>query len=266
MKTALAICYDYSTPFEECAARARAAGFDAVSLGMNVEYSGYDTATGRRNIADVLGQNGLALDNVHDGNGALATLDEARHGAAIDAAIMSIEAAAELGARKTVHHLSGAGSAADALGREIDAAKRAAEALLLRARDLDVTIAFENSWREPYMAVFRAVLTEFDGPLVKVCYDTSHDQLYGSGTMSVLREFGERLAVLHVSDNHGEMDDHMLPWEGIIDWQQFAAILAEIGYPGPMLLEGAIKRSGIQELGTFTRAAHERAQRLIEMM
>ena len=32
MKPAFALCYDYSTPFEDCARHARDAGFEVVSL------------------------------------------------------------------------------------------------------------------------------------------------------------------------------------------------------------------------------------------
>jgi len=262
---ALAICYDYSTPFEQCVDCAHRAGFEIVSLGMRVGYSGYDTAEGRGNAARVLRERGMTLDNVHDGNGMLATLDQDAHRKAIDDAVMSIEAAAELDAGKTVHHLSGAGSAPEALSDEIDCAKRAVEALLVRARQLNVTLAFENSWREPYMAVLRAVLAEFDDPLVGFCYDTSHDQLYDKGEMKALQRFGDRLAVLHVSDNLGEKDDHQPPWEGVIDWERFTSLLSAMPYEGPMLLECQVSNSEFKDLAMFTHETYARARQLIDM-
>ena len=264
MKPAFALCYDYSTPFEDCARHAWEAGFEVVSLGMKVDFASFDTSDGRRNITRVLDDLGLGLDNVHGAGGMLSTLDEAAHKKSVADAIMSVEAAAELGAGKIVQHLSGAGSAADALPREIDNAKRAVEAILSRARELGVIVAVENSWPEPYMAVFRAVMSEFDDPFVRFCYDTSHDQLYDKGQMRVLRDFGCRLAVLHVSDNHGEGDDHLLPREGIIDWERFTRILASLSYGGDMLLECVIDRSDFKELNVFTREAYSRATQLIQ--
>ena len=263
MRPAFALCYDYSTPFEDCARQARDAGFEAVSLGMKVDYSSFDTSGGRKNITRTLAGLGLELDNVHGAGGMLSTLDEAAHDKSVADAIMSVEAAAELGAGKIVQHLSGAGSEADALPREIDNAKRAVEAILSRARELGVVIAVENSWPESYMAIFRAVMAEFDDPLVRFCYDTSHDQLYDGGQMRVLREYGERLVVLHVSDNHGEKDDHLLPREGIIDWDRFTGIWASLSYGGDMLLECTTARSEFKDLDVFTREAYSRAAQLI---
>ena len=263
MKPAFALCYDYSTPFEDCARQARDAGFEVVSLGMKVDYSGFDTSHGRKSITRTLAGLGLTLDNVHGAGGMLSTLDEAAHGTSIADAIMSVEAAAELGADTIVQHLSGAGSPVEALPREIDNARRAVEAILSRARALDVVIAVENSWPESYMAIFRAVMEEFDDPLVRFCYDTSHDQLYDGRQMRVLREYGERLAVLHVSDNRGEEDDHLLPREGVIDWERFTRTLASLPYGGDMLLEGTIARSGFKDPDVFTREAYSQATQLI---
>ena len=265
MQPAFAICYDYSTPFEQCVDFAHKAGFGIVSLGANADYSGYKTAEGRQSIARILKERGVGLDNVHNCNGALATLDQDAHQQAIQDSIVSIEAAADLGAAKTVNHLSGGGSAPESLPQEIDSAKRAIEAMLARARQLGVIVAVENSWTEPYMAVLRAVLDEFDDPLLGFCYDTSHDQLWATGEMQVLQDYGDRLAVLHVSDNRGQRDDHQPPWEGVIDWQRFARLLGQTGFGGPMLLECVITNSQFKDLSAFTGEAYARAQRLSEM-
>ena len=264
MKSAIALAYDYSTPFERCAALAAEAGFRVVSLGMKVSYSGYDTAEGRRRIAEVLKENGLELDNVHDGNGNLASPDESVRNKAVEDGIVALEAAAELGASSVVFHVSGA--TPEKLDLSKEGALRSVEALLERARKLGVRVAVENSWREEYMAVFRHVLAEFDNPHIAVCYDTSHDQLYGHGDMEVLEDYGRRLAVLHVSDNYGKNDDHLLPWDGIIDWGKFTSILRGTKFPGPMLLECGARGPQLEDLEGFVGEAFSRAERLVRMV
>ena len=42
---------------------------------------------------------------------------------------------------------------------------------------------------------------------------------------------------VHISDNHGEWEDHLPPGEGIIDFPQVYAALRENGYIGPFNLE-----------------------------
>ncbi len=264
MQPAFAICYDYSTPFEQCVALTAEAGFPLVSLGMKEDYSGFDDPKRRPEIARVLSSNGVSLENIHAHLGMLASPDEASRQQSVDAAIVSIEAAAELGAFKTVNHVSGGGVSPDTLPREVEGAKRSVAAMLDRAQQLGVTICLENSWREPYMTAFRAAMDEFDDPLVRFVYDTSHDRLYDDNNMSVLKQYGHRLSTLHVSDNHGEADDHMLPWEGGLDWDRFAGVLAGLDYDGPMLLECVIDRSEFKELAEFNWEAFGRAQRLID--
>ena len=42
---------------------------------------------------------------------------------------------------------------------------------------------------------------------------------------------------LHIQDNHGQRDDHLLPGDGAIDWDDVTAVLKEIGYRGDVVLE-----------------------------
>lgn len=42
---------------------------------------------------------------------------------------------------------------------------------------------------------------------------------------------------LHLNDNDGEKDFHLLPGEGTVDWAEFRQALKEVGYRGPFLFE-----------------------------
>ncbi len=264
MEPAIAAAFDYSTPFEQCLRLANEAGFRIVSLGARPEYSGFNTIAGRKRIAHLLSDYEMMLDNVHSGMGQLATIDKEIHKQSVLEAITGIEAAADLGIYRTVDHLSGAGSAPGVLDREIDQAKHAVGTLLERALKLNVVLMLENSTDEPYMTVFRSVMKEFDDPSIRFCYDTSHDELYDKGQMTVLGEFGHRLDALHVSDNLGKDDDHMLPFEGVIDWEKFTGVLASIPFQGRMLLECVVARSQVKDPAAHAREAYSRAERLIE--
>jgi sugar phosphate isomerase/epimerase len=80
---------------------------------------------------------------------------------------------------------------------------------------------------------------------------------------------GARLITTHLQDNRGQQDDHMPPGDGTIDWDDVAAALTEIRYPGCVLLEltdqpsDAMRRVTIQEeLQRGQRAAKALAERL----
>ena len=47
----------------------------------------------------------------------------------------------------------------------------------------------------------------------------------------------ERTVTTHVHDNHGEKDEHQLPYEGTIDWDATLKILASAPNELPIVLE-----------------------------
>ena len=53
----------------------------------------------------------------------------------------------------------------------------------------------------------------------------------------MLRKLGDRAKVLHIQDNRGALDDHLIPTRGIIDWKAFATTLGEVGYSGTFNFE-----------------------------
>lgn len=68
-----------------------------------------------------------------------------------------------------------------------------------------------------------------------LCYDSSHDNLTAH-PMAILKKYGHRLITTHISDNHGEKDDHILPFEGPYRWDEFCKLFAEIDFIDIFLL------------------------------
>lgn len=70
-----------------------------------------------------------------------------------------------------------------------------------------------------------------------VCLDTGHYNLYDSDLDRAIEILGRHLKVLHIHDNHGEKDEHILPYSGTIKWANFSNILKRIKYEGTLNLE-----------------------------
>ena len=84
-----------------------------------------------------------------------------------------------------------------------------------------------------------------DGEHVGVCYDFGHANLTGSAFhRRNLNLIGKRLKAVHVQDNHGERDEHLMPFFGSIDWREAMAGLADIRFSGDLTFE-------IQEFGRY---------------
>jgi len=42
---------------------------------------------------------------------------------------------------------------------------------------------------------------------------------------------------VHLNDNHGVGEEHLLPGEGTVDWDAFTAALSRMDFAGPMIME-----------------------------
>ena len=136
------------------------------------------------------------------------------------------------------------------------AARRSVEALPLLAAPLGVRVAVEvipNELSQPgSLAHF---VDELDRTDVGICLDFGHAQLDGD-VVDAIDIVSEHLAAVHVHDNRGRGDDHLLPFEGTIDWPGALTGIQKVGYDGPLMLE-IERRAGANE--TLAKAVRARA-------
>ncbi|HEX4124166.1 MAG TPA: sugar phosphate isomerase/epimerase [Tepidisphaeraceae bacterium] len=77
-------------------------------------------------------------------------------------------------------------------------------------------------------------------PLVGACWDTGHARIMKADQRSSLAMLGPRLKALHIQDNDGGGDDHLLPFavgRAGVDWNAVIAGLRDAKYPGPFTYE-----------------------------
>jgi sugar phosphate isomerase/epimerase len=118
--------------------------------------------------------------------------------------------------------------------RKWDAAFSSLEHLSLFARARGVTIAIENTPGEMATPLnLKNFLEQTRLTSVKICFDAGHAHLDGGvpEALDMVRHF---VATTHLHDNRGERDDHLLPYEGTIDWN---AALAALPPEAPIVLE-----------------------------
>ena len=128
--------------------------------------------------------------------------------------------------------------------RRWDAAFSSLEHLSLFARQRGVTLALENTPGEMATpANLKSFLEETRLAGLKLCFDAGHAHLAGNAP-AALSLVAPMVATTHIHDNAGERDDHLLPYQGTIDWTATLAALP----PGiPLVLE--LKRPGAAASG-----------------
>lgn len=90
------------------------------------------------------------------------------------------------------------------------------------AAGMKVVLALENGF---FSTLKRFCTIAEDAPYLKLCLDIGHanhpDQSHLPAKNSIntfIEAFKEKIIHLHIHDNHGKSDEHLIPGEGTIDW------------------------------------------------
>jgi sugar phosphate isomerase/epimerase len=161
--------------------------------------------------------------------------DKARRIDAMDEVKRALEAAEHIPIRNLVVHL---GEREDAWSqRTIEFALTALEHLGAFARPLGVRLLVENLLSEATTPEHLVLILEM-GHLanVGVCLDLGHAHIT-VGTMEAIATLGERIASVHVHDNHGLKDEHLWPGGGTIEWPSTVKALKALASPPATVLE-----------------------------
>jgi sugar phosphate isomerase/epimerase len=109
--------------------------------------------------------------------------------------------------------------------RQWDAAFTSLEHLRIFAKERGVTLAVENTPNEMATpAKLRHFVDETRMHDVRFCFDFGHAHMSG-GVAAGWEAMGDLVVSAHLHDNHGEKDEHLLPFEGAIDWSAAASLL-----------------------------------------
>jgi sugar phosphate isomerase/epimerase len=102
-----------------------------------------------------------------------------------------------------------------------------------------VRLALENTGGNRYTGDperLVALMADLGAPNVGVVIDTGHRNLIGDPA-AALRTVGDHLITLHLHDNHGERDEHLLPGRGNIAWGEVNEALRDVSYDGVFMYE-----------------------------
>jgi sugar phosphate isomerase/epimerase len=144
--------------------------------------------------------------------------------------------------------------------RTIEYSITALEHLGAFARPLGVRLLVENLMSEPTTpAHLLEILNSGHMDQVGVCLDLGHAHLT-VGTTEAIATLGNRIASVHVHDNHSEKDEHLWPGDGDIAWPATVEALKALDPPPATVLEIS------QSLGADLAAIPSRAQQAFELL
>jgi sugar phosphate isomerase/epimerase len=73
---------------------------------------------------------------------------------------------------------------------------------------------------------------------VRMCFDVGHAHLTSAdGAARALRDCRDVVAYIHVHDNDGKLDRHLIPGQGSVDWSAVGEVIATMPAQTPAMLE-----------------------------
>lgn len=232
--------FGYRMPMEERYKIIRQAGFDGVTFWWSDNFGEKDY----RNAPQIARYNELFVENIHtpfDGINNL-WLDNLDGESITKVMLQCVEDCNTYDIPTMVMHLSSGENTPPINLIGLERVKRIAE----RAENLNVNIALENTRKTEYLAY---VLEKIDSKRLGFCYDSGHQHRWSSEE-DLLKKYGLRLMALHLHDNEGSDDQHLLPFKGTIDWKNTMGKIAKLGYAGSTVLE-------VENVGNETLSAEK---------
>lgn len=226
-------------------------GFETVEIFANAPHVDCHDAARLDQIAGHLRDAGLIAHSVHapiaeslrsgiwGAAYSLAAGDESARVRAVEEAIAAARAAALLDARWLVVH-PGVPDLIAANGKDNRRAAltRSLEALRDEAAPLGVRLAVEviPGPLGGAESLVEFIEEELDVDDVGVCLDSGHAFLMGDLAEAIETVSGH-LVTTHLHDNRRTADDHLVPFDGAIDWAETAMTLQKVGYDGVWMFE-----------------------------
>ena len=222
-------------------------GFTAVELYASRLHVDYHNASVVADVQQWLAGAGLELASVHAPllETSLGSADARERDAAIAETERALHIARRIPFRNLIVHLGRPRTEGIAGGTNRDAAKRSLEALSAAAEPLGVRIAVEIIPNDLSRASSLAQLLdrEIERPNVGICLDAGHTRIDhpGGDVADAVELVSGHLFSVDLHDNRGRSDDHLVPFEGVIDWASTLTTLRKVGYDGALTFEPALR-------------------------
>jgi sugar phosphate isomerase/epimerase len=187
----------------------------------------------------------------------LASAEAVERDAALAETERALHIARRLPFRTLVVHLGRARTDGVRGGTNRDAARRSIEALATAAEPLGVRIAVEvipNDLSRP-SSLAQLIDEDIEHANVGICLDCGHARLDGD-VADAIETVSGHLAAVDVHDTRGRTDDHLVPFDGVIDWPSALTTVRKVGYDGALTFELSARGSTKDTLARARDARH----------
>lgn len=257
MKTGIHYYFGYPIKNRSRLELIKEAGFDTVLLWWGDEYKDYDVD--KSLIPDMARAEGLEVENIHAPfQGAnLIWTDNIDSEDIVKRYTQCILDCSQHNIPTVVIHLTGGDNPPSPTQLGLDRIKY----LVNLAEKKEVNVALENLRKPEYL---QHVYANMQSSRLGFCYDSGHENCHSKGA-DFLSTYGSKLMALHLHDNDGTEDQHRIPGEGTIDWDNVIRKIKSLSYSGAITLEVTHELSKLYSglsAQEFLMAAHKKITEL----
>lgn len=242
-------------------------GFDAIELfALGSHFDVTDAAAVAR-LAEWLDDTRLTLSGVHAptadaytdgqwrGTLSIASSDATARARAVEATKAAVDLAAALPYPSLPLHLGVPGHLPMANDDEAGAVRASLDELIpyAAARGVQVALEVQTNRLSTPDALVALIEDAADWPPVGICLDTGHARLLGDPVDAIESASGF-ITCTHLNDTRGKRDDHLVPYDGSIDWARTLLAFQKVGYAGPWTFELAPAASPVAVLARAAAA------------
>ncbi|MGE0864832.1 MAG: sugar phosphate isomerase/epimerase family protein [Vicinamibacterales bacterium] len=228
-------------------------GFEAVEVFAVRDHFDYHDRRAALALAEWLDDTRLRLHSCHapiaaefaggvwrDGY-TLAAADETRRKRAVEETAAALNLATLVPYQVLVLHCGVPAPHGQAADNHVPAMVRSLEELSPLAAAAGVRLAVEVIPNAMSTAASLVDLLESDieAERLGICLDAGHARLMGD-VVDAIETCSGHLVTTHLHDNRGRSDDHLVPGQGVIDWEAALLAFQKVGYDGAWMFELAV--------------------------
>jgi sugar phosphate isomerase/epimerase len=259
----------------EMIAQIAQAGISKVEVFCASSHFAYRDPQTVRELAGALDEHQLRLHSLHSPTErssapgressapiSISDLERIRRQDAIDEVKRALEVAERIPFQFLVQHMATGRQSADL--RAFDAAFSALEHLVVFAKHRGVTIAVENTPNElGSPESLQKFVRETHLHELRFCFDVGHAHI-GEGVAAGFEFMRDRVVTTHIHDNHGDKDEHLLPYQGTVDWDAAFDAFSSAPEPLPLVLELKQQQSAASPSADEIRAVCDKMEQHLD--
>lgn len=131
------------------------------------------------------------------------------------------------------------------------------------AKSVNVKVAFENL---KVKGTLEYIFENIKDENVGLCYDAGHCHAHFKDEFN-FEPFKDKIFAVHLHDNDASSDQHLLPYDGTIDWEKVMPEVVRYGYNGPVTLELSYRKDYLKDsVQDFYKEGYKRGEKLAQII